>query len=221
MEITRFRVAVRLQLQFEATTAPGDSGGPILVQVGGEWVIAGVLSGGTTSTSVYGDISWWTGIADYQSAIEARGGVFVGSGAGSVAFDASSYRIDDTFTVTVTESNPQPPISVTIVSDSGDSETLVLSGGGSTYTSGKSWFLMGWFPPMTEYCKSTVGDEITVTYVDPDDGSGSSSIETDTATILDVSAVLVGIDFDLVQRCQSDKLAGSFHWRQHDFQRPQ
>ena len=41
----------------EATTAPGDSGGPILVQSGGEWLIAGVLSGGTTNTSVYGDIS--------------------------------------------------------------------------------------------------------------------------------------------------------------------
>ncbi len=53
-------------LEFEATTAPGDSGGPVLVQFGSEWVIAGVLSGGTTSTSVYGDISWWTGTAIYR-----------------------------------------------------------------------------------------------------------------------------------------------------------
>lgn len=64
-------------LQFEATTAPGDSGGPVLVQSGGEWVIAGVLSGGTTSTSVYGDISWWTGTAVFRSAIESAGGQFV------------------------------------------------------------------------------------------------------------------------------------------------
>ena len=63
-------------LTFEATTAPGDSGGPVLVQFGGEWVIAGVLSGGTTSTSVYGDISWWTGTAIYRDAIEAAGGEF-------------------------------------------------------------------------------------------------------------------------------------------------
>ena len=66
-------------LEFEATTAPGDSGGPVLVQVGNEWVIAGVLSGGTTNTSVYGDISWWTGTAIYRSAIELRGGEFIGS----------------------------------------------------------------------------------------------------------------------------------------------
>jgi hypothetical protein len=64
-------------LQFEATTAPGDSGGPVLVQFGSEWVIAGVLSGGTTSTSVYGDISWWTGSAVYRDAIESAGGEFV------------------------------------------------------------------------------------------------------------------------------------------------
>ncbi|MEM8757585.1 MAG: trypsin-like serine protease [Planctomycetota bacterium] len=64
-------------LEFEATTAPGDSGGPVLVQVGDEWVIAGVLSGGTTSTSVFGDISWWTGTALYRDAIESAGGDFV------------------------------------------------------------------------------------------------------------------------------------------------
>lgn len=64
-------------LEFEATTAPGDSGGPVLVQFGSEWVIAGVLSGGTSSTSVYGDISWWTGTAIYRDAIETQGGEFV------------------------------------------------------------------------------------------------------------------------------------------------
>ncbi|MBO6512990.1 MAG: trypsin-like serine protease [Phycisphaerales bacterium] len=64
-------------LEFEATTAPGDSGGPVLVQFGSEWVIAGVLSGGTSSTSVYGDISWWTGTAIYRDDIESAGGIFV------------------------------------------------------------------------------------------------------------------------------------------------
>ena len=63
----------------EATTAPGDSGGPIIVNIGGENLIAGVLSGGTTNTSVYGDISWWTGTSDFRSQIEAQGGQFAGA----------------------------------------------------------------------------------------------------------------------------------------------
>ena len=43
---------------FEATTAPGDSGGPLIV---GD-KIAAVLSGGSSPTSTFGDISWWTGV---------------------------------------------------------------------------------------------------------------------------------------------------------------
>lgn len=61
---------------YEATTAPGDSGGPLLVQLGGEWVIAGVLSGGTTADSRYGDISWWTGVAPFRAQLEAVGAQF-------------------------------------------------------------------------------------------------------------------------------------------------
>ncbi len=49
-----------------------------MVQVAGEWVIAGVLSGGTTSTSVYGDVSWWTGTALFRTDIENSGGQFLG-----------------------------------------------------------------------------------------------------------------------------------------------
>lgn len=62
---------------FEATTAGGDSGGPLLFDNGGVWTLIGVLSGGTTTNSVYGDISWWTGVAPFRTEIEAAGGVFV------------------------------------------------------------------------------------------------------------------------------------------------
>jgi hypothetical protein len=61
----------------EATTAGGDSGGPLLTLIGGQWAVMGVLSGGTTGNSVYGDISWWTGLAPYSTQIAAAGGVFV------------------------------------------------------------------------------------------------------------------------------------------------
>ncbi|MCA9078897.1 MAG: trypsin-like serine protease, partial [Planctomycetaceae bacterium] len=55
-------------IQYEGTTAEGDSGGPLLVN----GHIVGVLSGGSSSTSEYGDISYWTGIAIHQTFIQAN-----------------------------------------------------------------------------------------------------------------------------------------------------
>ena len=70
-------------IELEATTAPGDSGGPILVQTDGQWLIAGVLSGGTSPFSTYGDISWWTGTSWFRSEIETYGGVFLDETSGA------------------------------------------------------------------------------------------------------------------------------------------
>jgi hypothetical protein len=61
----------------EATTAGGDSGGPLLTLIGGQWAVMGVLSGGSTDNSVYGDISWWTGLAPFTTQITTAGGVFI------------------------------------------------------------------------------------------------------------------------------------------------
>ena len=60
----------------EGTTAGGDSGGPLLINRGGIYLIGGVLSGGTTRDSRFGDISWWTGVGNYRPEIEGFGGVF-------------------------------------------------------------------------------------------------------------------------------------------------
>lgn len=64
----------------EGTTAVGDSGGPLLVNRGGEFLIAGVLSGGFNPTfnpaSSFGDVSFWTGTAAERSFIEKQGGKF-------------------------------------------------------------------------------------------------------------------------------------------------
>ena len=87
----------------EGTTAPGDSGGPLLVRRNGEFLIAGVLSGGTTNTSVFGDISWWTGTERYRSFLEQVGARFVGrrrsssrtASAGSAGERSLTGRSDD------------------------------------------------------------------------------------------------------------------------------
>lgn len=89
-------------LEFEATTAPGDSGGPILIDTGSEWAIAGVLSGGTSPTSQYGDISWWTGTAIFREDIEAVGGEFVAFGEIEVSFDGDVIEDGSTFDFGVT-----------------------------------------------------------------------------------------------------------------------
>lgn len=68
-----------LPLAREGTTAGGDSGGPLLVNLNGHYAIAGVLSSGTTDDSRFGDISWWTGVAPFRAKIEEFGGRFITS----------------------------------------------------------------------------------------------------------------------------------------------
>lgn len=60
----------------EGTTAQGDSGGPLLFKRGNNYLIGGVLTGGSRGDSGYGDISWWTGTSMYRTDIERFGGVF-------------------------------------------------------------------------------------------------------------------------------------------------
>ena len=91
-----------MPLEFEATTAPGDSGGPLLVMAGNEWAIAGVLSGGTNPNSFYGDISWWTGTTAFKADIEAVGGEFVTFGELEVSFDGDVINDEATFDFGVT-----------------------------------------------------------------------------------------------------------------------
>lgn len=64
-------------LDQESTTAGGGSGGPLLIEYEGEYLVAGIVSGGLDPNSEYGDIGWWTGVGPHQSSIETYGGVFV------------------------------------------------------------------------------------------------------------------------------------------------
>ena len=82
-------------IALEGTTAPGDSGGPLLVQRGGEWTIAGVLSGGTSPTSVYGDRSVWTSVfsAEAQELVRIGGGQFYQPAPDPIPLPASAWLL--------------------------------------------------------------------------------------------------------------------------------
>ncbi len=54
----------------ESNTAPGDSGGPSFLQVNGEYLVAGVTSGGTLASAGYGDESYNTRVDTYQTWID-------------------------------------------------------------------------------------------------------------------------------------------------------
>ncbi len=181
-------------LEFEATTAPGDSGSPVMVQVGSEWVIAGVLSGGTTNTSVYGDISWWTGTAVFRTDIESFGGSFVAQEAGSVAFDAAEYTDTQPVSITVADANGINPLQVTVTSDSGDSETVTLTDNGDTTFTATISADPGSVIANDGTLQVQAGDTITVTYNDPDDGMGQAITAMDTAIIVPPPQSTIDLD---------------------------
>ncbi len=55
----------------ESNTAPGDSGGPAFLNVGGVYYVAGVTSGGTSVNSAIGDNSFDTRVDAYKSWIDS------------------------------------------------------------------------------------------------------------------------------------------------------
>lgn len=70
-------------LTYEGLVGGGDSGGPLMFLKGGEWVVAGVLTGTyeTSGDSVfgnYGDVGAWTSFysAEARSLLTAAGGTF-------------------------------------------------------------------------------------------------------------------------------------------------
>lgn len=55
----------------ESNTAPGDSGGPALVTLGGKYYVAGITSGGDSTTASLGDHSFDTRVDVYASWIDS------------------------------------------------------------------------------------------------------------------------------------------------------
>ena len=194
-------------LEFEATTAPGDSGSPVLVEVDGEFVIAGVLSGGTTANSVFGDISWWTGTEIYRAQIESAGGEFLSEDAGTVNFQDDIYFVGDTIELQVGDANAVGDVTVTLTSSSGDSESLTVA----PTSEGSYSFAINSTGGAVAQGDGTLqieeGDELEVSYTDVDDGDGNTITVTDTLTISTLAPeALIGIDFDGVNNSPTNFL---------------
>ena len=49
-------------LDLEGTTAPGDSGSGLFGNFGGNWFLVGTLNGGSTTNSVYSDVSYYSAL---------------------------------------------------------------------------------------------------------------------------------------------------------------
>lgn len=62
-----------IPVELEAITSEGDSGSPLLVDVGGELAVAAVTSGGLDLWGMYGSFSFWTGIARFSDEISSFG----------------------------------------------------------------------------------------------------------------------------------------------------
>lgn len=190
----------------EATTAPGDSGSPILVDVNGEWVIAGVLSGGTSPISEFGDISWWTGTSIYRAEIEDAGGTFI-EDESTLGFSQNEYFVGDSISVRIIDGNATDDITVTVTSDTGDSETFTAAATSPgefvfNFESSNSNIVID-----DGTLQVTAGDTIVVTYNDIEGADGTPSTLVDSAIVNAVTASeLIGVDFDV------DDFNSPFSW---------
>lgn len=108
----------------ESNTAPGDSGGPAFIQVGGTYYVAGVTSGGDQENAGIGDRSFDTRVDAYQSWLAN----YLGGGNGVVP-NVSILATDSIAAETLT-SQPANRGSVVIARDG--ATTLSLTVGLST-----------------------------------------------------------------------------------------
>lgn len=103
---------------------------------------------------------------------------------GRVALDANSYNDGDTVEISVFDENAVGPVTVDIVADSGDMETVTLSGSNGVYTG--SIGIAAGTPASDGMIQADIGQGFTVTYVDTDDGQGNTITATDSAFISNI-----------------------------------
>ncbi|MEZ6094740.1 MAG: S8 family serine peptidase [Pirellulaceae bacterium] len=105
---------------------------------------------------------------------------------GTIAFDRQNYQFDDIIEIVVGDSNAVAPVMVTLTSSSGDSETLTLSPSGFGKYQTTIQAAQGAFSVNDGVLQVQLGDILTATYEDADDGSGSPATVTDDALISNI-----------------------------------
>lgn len=92
--VTNLHVEWDFDSHNESNTAPGDSGGPAFLTVGGELFIAGVTSGGTGDAHQLGDNSFDTRVDTFASWIDSIVGDDTGGGGGGGGGEENGDRFE-------------------------------------------------------------------------------------------------------------------------------
>ncbi len=126
---------------------------------------------------------------------------------GRIAFDSDKYALDGTVLVTVRDMdlniNPETVdvVPITVITDTGDSETLVLSETdvNTNVFEGDISLVAGSPVPGNGYLDVQDGESVTAVYIDADDGHGGTNLEkTDMALIDGVGPVISLVSADPV-----------------------
>ena len=117
--------------------------------------------------------------ANIRAAFEARGILEAPETIGVLSLDSAVYNVGDTINIDVIDGNGPSSIQVTVTSSNGDSETLTVSG--STTYSTSIGTVAGTPTSGDGQLQAALGDTVTVSYLDADDGAGGSLTVTDTA----------------------------------------
>ena len=122
--------------------------------------------------------------ANIRAAFEARGILEPPATIGNIALNSSVYGVGDSIGIVVEDGNAASSIQVSVTSSNGDTETLTLSGNGAYSTTLAS--AAGAASSGDGVLQASIGDSFTVTYVDLDDGTGSSLTVSDSAVFEDI-----------------------------------
>ncbi len=119
--------------------------------------------------------------AAIRNAFVARGILQPIAGLGTVTLNSAAYLVGSTLMITVTDGNGVPPIQVTVTNSNGDTELLTLAAGGGGVYTGSIVSVAGAAVAGDGQLQAAVGNTVTVTYQDPNNGSGNPQTVTDSA----------------------------------------